>query len=449
MAHRPGLNDLQTAVLAWIGDGCPAGVFDGTAHRVTAAALRRRGLVLTDGRGDAWCAELTDAGREYLDQVEAGTAPPQRQSNVPVTEQLIAEVAAAGGTRTYPRPGWGRGDIDYARRADLAIRHNKVPPGKRLLVRRTDDGIEITLADPPPGAPVGPPPPVPVPRQVRGYHPAVQTFRQTTQRHEVTRRQLNRASRILHALATVVEAHGWTAEPPRPASSTAFSNRRDDGEGGHLVVVTDAYRAQLWISEDGLGSRARWERTRTTRYWSASGNDYSTSKPVSDYEKGANGRLRIKMLGHAPGGRVAQWGDTRSWQLDDKLGEILHEVQLRTAEAHEAQTAEQRALAERERTWRTAMAEARAAHAEAGRATELARQVAAWTEAQQVRAYCTAALERHPDDPGTAAWVEWALAHAEHLDPLAAPPAPPELREPSLDELRPFLPGRNPFEFSW
>ena len=64
-------------------------------------------------------------------------------------------------------------------------------------------------------------------------------------------------------------------------------------------------------------------------------------------------------------------------------------------------------------------------------------------------AYCTAALERHPDDPGTAAWVEWALAHAEHLDPLAAPPAPPELREPSLDELRPFLPGRNPFEFSW
>jgi hypothetical protein len=41
-----------------IADGCPAGVMAGDSHRVSAAALRRRGLVTTAGRGSSWRARI-------------------------------------------------------------------------------------------------------------------------------------------------------------------------------------------------------------------------------------------------------------------------------------------------------------------------------------------------------------------------------------------------------
>jgi hypothetical protein len=34
------LNDRQLAVLRWINDGCPEGVTEGEAHKISAAALR-------------------------------------------------------------------------------------------------------------------------------------------------------------------------------------------------------------------------------------------------------------------------------------------------------------------------------------------------------------------------------------------------------------------------
>ena len=68
------LDDTQVVVLRWIAAGCPDGVMPGHAHKVSAAALRSRGLIRTRGRGSAWRAELTDRGRAYL----AAPAPPRR-----------------------------------------------------------------------------------------------------------------------------------------------------------------------------------------------------------------------------------------------------------------------------------------------------------------------------------------------------------------------------------
>ena len=67
MAHPKTLNEQQLALLHWIEQGCPDGVMEGTAHRVSAAALKGRGLIRISGRGPSWTASLTDAGREYLD----------------------------------------------------------------------------------------------------------------------------------------------------------------------------------------------------------------------------------------------------------------------------------------------------------------------------------------------------------------------------------------------
>lgn len=98
MAHRKTLTQAQLDVLEWIADGCPDGVMDGYEHRIGAAALRKRGLVETNGRGPSWTAEITEAGQRYLARAQEPDAPMPRQSNVSVTEQLVSDVEKAGGT---------------------------------------------------------------------------------------------------------------------------------------------------------------------------------------------------------------------------------------------------------------------------------------------------------------------------------------------------------------
>ena len=92
MAHRKTLTQAQLDLLDWIDEGCPEGVMEGESHRISAAALRRRGLVQVSGRGRSWEAQITAAGREHLEAVKEPGAPAPRQANVSVTEELIREV---------------------------------------------------------------------------------------------------------------------------------------------------------------------------------------------------------------------------------------------------------------------------------------------------------------------------------------------------------------------
>src|SRR5581483_11599647 len=108
-----------------------------------------RGLVRTAGRGPSWRAKLTQQGHDYLAQVD-GTKPPAiRQANRSVTEQLVSDVIAAGGSIRRPRKQWGQRDgVDYSNRAVLAERHGKVPKGKRLQVKPVSgEEVQIALVD--------------------------------------------------------------------------------------------------------------------------------------------------------------------------------------------------------------------------------------------------------------------------------------------------------------
>ncbi len=136
MAQRKTLNEVQIAVLSWIADGCPAGVMEGISPRISAGALRNRGLVTTSGRGPTWRATITHAGKEYLQRVDGPNPPLPRQPNVSVTQQLVDDVVAAGGSLRVPRQGWrNKGAVDYERRAQLAEAYGKVPRGQRLVVK--------------------------------------------------------------------------------------------------------------------------------------------------------------------------------------------------------------------------------------------------------------------------------------------------------------------------
>jgi hypothetical protein len=70
VAYRASLNVPQLEVLRWISDGCQAGYYDGYSHRVSAAALRSRGLITITGRGPTWQAEITPRGQAVLEAPE-------------------------------------------------------------------------------------------------------------------------------------------------------------------------------------------------------------------------------------------------------------------------------------------------------------------------------------------------------------------------------------------
>jgi hypothetical protein len=156
VAQRETLTENQVAVLRWIAEGCPSNVMQGDSPRISAAALKRRGLVTTTGHGPSWAARISQAGREYLEKVDGADPPIPRQANVSVTQQLVDDVLAAGGSLRVPRKHrYDRAGVDYASRARLAQRYGKVPAGKRLAVSVLSSAeLEIKLVEAP-GQPDG------------------------------------------------------------------------------------------------------------------------------------------------------------------------------------------------------------------------------------------------------------------------------------------------------
>jgi hypothetical protein len=146
VAQRKTLTEKQVVLLRWIADGCDAGVMERDFHRISAAALRNRGLVETSGRGPGWSARITQAGRDYLAQVDGPNPPTPREANVSVSERLVREVIAADGVLRVPRRGWHSAHgVNYEHRARLAARHRSVPDGKRLTVTAMERELEIAL----------------------------------------------------------------------------------------------------------------------------------------------------------------------------------------------------------------------------------------------------------------------------------------------------------------
>ena len=210
VAQRQTLNEAQVALLRWIAEGCPDGVMEGHFYRISASALRSKGLVKVSGHGRTWSAKPTKAGQEYLEQLEGDDPPIPRQANVAVTQQLVDEVIAGGGSMRVPRRHWYADDgVDYERRALLAERHRKVPPGKRFQIARLERELEITLVDSPFGALAAAElTPVPIPEKVGRYHAAARQFRDRRDRHEVSRALVARATTVVHAIATEATLRG-------------------------------------------------------------------------------------------------------------------------------------------------------------------------------------------------------------------------------------------------
>lgn len=445
MAQRKTLTVAQVELLRWIDDGCPDGVYEGVHHRISVAALQRRGLVEVTGRGPSWSAAITGDGRAYLDKVDGPTPPVPRQANKPVTAQLIDDVIAAGGVLRVDH-GYGSG-VDWQQRVKQAIRHNKVPDGKRLEYSSNwrDDFAEIRLVD----APEGTTPvllPVPVPGHVARYHPIVQAVRKDKDRLEVSNAALPRASQLLHALVTEAERRHFTVTIP--AGHRNPHNHKIEwsaGTDGHLVFTTGGSDQALRIHEEGLRVETVYKRPPfdPANPWDLP--RAGTYRRVRD-DSAATGRLILELVPAYRSDRIAQWADRKRWSLDDKLPDVLAEITVRAAEAaHERLEAERRAAARRI-AWEAAMDEARERHYQARCAEILDEQIKAWEHAERIRRYCDHLQAQGDADPAAQEWIRWARSHADQVDPSTGALTLPERPEKvPANELRPYLDGWSPY----
>lgn len=267
MAQRKTLNEVQVAVLRWINDACPDGVMaDSVSARISTAALRNRGLVRTSGHGPTWKATITAAGTEYLQRLDGPNPPLPRQPNISVTQQLVDEVTAAGGSLRVPRKRWHDKDaVDYERRARLAQSHGKVPPGSRLVVRNasadeliielvTDRMVEGNGGD---TAQVLAP--IAVPARLSKYHRVAREFRGRTSLHEVSRKALPRVLRIVHALALEAERRGYEVGCVQVSEDGYGRSDWRPARDGQLVFTINGHQSKVRIWEKGAGQRGPYE----------------------------------------------------------------------------------------------------------------------------------------------------------------------------------------------
>jgi hypothetical protein len=456
MAQRNTLNEVQVAVLRWVGEGCPDNGVDCVSARISAGALRNRGLVRTSGRGPTWKASITAAGRDYLQQVDGPNPPLPRQPNVSVTQQLVEDVVAAGGSLRVPRKRWNEADgVDYERRARLAETYGRVPRGSRLIVKtasvdellielvtdatvaaNVDEERSLALA------------PVPVPMRLTKYHRVAREFRDRTNLHEISRKALPRALRIVHALAVAAERRGYAIACVRVREDSYGRTEWKPAQDGQLVFTINGHDLRVRIWEKGAGQRGPYER-QMTRWKNDREQPYRLMQFVArpkPYDNAATGELSVEALSSAYG-RQKAWGDRSRWKLEERLPNLLREVELQAVEAEERRLAREREEAERQSQWEAAMERAKRAAVENHRRDVLRDRVRAWEEADAIRAYCAAVEARYgadaiAADPGAAEWLALARGHADSVQQLPQMPADPEITH---DVLKPYLAGWSPY----
>ena len=235
------------------------------------------------------------------------------------------------------------------------------------------------------------------------------------------------------------------------------SRIREDGYGrtewkpardGQLVFTVNGHQLKVRIWEKGAGSRGLYEREM--RRWKEDRERSIRLMQFVDrpkpYDASATGALNIEAI-NASYGRQRSWGDRARWKLDDRLPNLLRELELQAADTEERRLAREREQAERERQWESAVANAKLRLVADHRRDVLRGRVRTWNEAEAIRAYCEAVEARHgadaiAADPDASDWLAVAREHADRAQQLPRMPADPEITH---EALKPYLRGWSPY----
>lgn len=468
---RLPLTPRQVAVLQWISGGCASGVWPDDSHKHSARVLEGRGLVKVSRRNGAWHATLLPDGRYYIDH---GEYPPEKASRrreaavprppskpvpaashgeppgaakarppapastaVSPTDELLARIQAAGGTLTVK----AEGDERNLRRLDAQIlaihRYRKLPPPRRLLVERPDWGTRILTIATLPDWIGAVPSHVPVPGQLRNPAPAIASLREAG--HLAVAGQARaRALRLLQALAAAASQRGYTVTAVAPAKDEYGRPARDPA---HLLFRVQGHDIALSITQEN----DRSEHVPTASEVARKERDSWYSIPKCDHSPSP--RLRISLHGWFEHHQTT-WADGVRVSLDDKLGEILQQIEICSDLAERHQQAQRERERQRQLEEQRRVDRATARLIQSHRADVLDAQLKAWQKARQLDDFLTAMASRisQIDDleaaTAASAWLTWARDYTARLDPLSQPVTMPPDPNPTAAALGPFLERR-------
>jgi hypothetical protein len=444
------LADHQLAVLQRVGDPDDLVTARDSALATTVYALRNRGLVVTPRVDGRWRAEITEAGRFYLEHgyhPERPDAPGQpaadvkrhpsrtalqkKRSAVPqITAETLLQLLAEqdGSVRvedpdSQTRAAW--------RRAITAVkRRNLVPSGMHLRHHGRDEGdlvIQLVQGDHPDAKYWEPRPQLTAPA-ADPLHSAVAKLSRDPARLRVSKDSRERALRLLHVLATEWVRRDYAVAVEADQPGLTFTS----GTSRFVLEVSEESDLVEAPHLDKLEQKPTysWQRVPIRQRYVPSGRLVLELPHSWDY----NGRRR-------------RWADRTRWSLEDKLGDIIKELEGRVRFDEERRTAEKREKAARRVQWEEAMTEARFRFAEDARIAALNEQLQAWETATKVRAYCQAAEAALPETPDRAVveWLQWMRDYADQIDPVIRGVQAPQLRGPSAHELRPYLDRWSPY----
>lgn len=416
-------------------------------------ALRERGLVTTATRTGYWLATVTEAGRAVISSAgspqsatSADSLPPE---HVETVEDLVEALRSGGGRFTVDAP-----DLDERRRwrrmLAAAQKHDAVPSGTRIRHAGRDSGdLAIwfeTIAPPPVEAAD-----VPIPSQVRNPHPAVAALRDVpvgadgwidtlgdgdVAQVRVHRDRRRRALLLVHAICVEAERRGHDLTV---TESTAQVDHRRRAEGLRIVIEGHPMRFSVIEETD----RVRHVATKAE----LDDVERNSWKRIVDWERVPSGRLVIRD-GKGSAARVLA-ADRKRWCLEDRLGRALAALEGDAAAASQRVGEREQRRAARQLEWERAMEGAAQLWFDHRKGEHLIALAAGHRAASDIRAVVAAAGD--DTDPQ---WRQWATRHADRIDPIASGCfAPPEVEEPELAELQPFMrqgfsvydPQRRPF----
>jgi len=428
------LSVAQLAVLRWVADGEPNGVYDeGFGHRITARALERRGLVKVRGHGRSWTAALTAGGRYYL---EHGSYEPGQQGElarsatshrrtergnatapVPLpVDGLVDYLRAVGGILAIDTPS----DVDrvsYRRAVEQARVGRGLAFNERVEITGTKHGplvielVQITGA----GAVV------PVPIEANAQHPAVQAA--ATRLSSVSDAQQARGLTLVEAIANECAQRGW---------QIAF----DDEPGFAISIDQETYRCLL--SE---------EREKRDVYPDAAVAErkYDWQRVSPEGVEIYSGRLRLEI---GQGQRSRSWSDRKRRTLASKLSEFFDALDELSSVARDKRARLEQAHRQNVAAWERAVPLAREQYVHALNVKRAKAQIAAWQHANDLRRYADAvasAVEGESDNSRKRQLREWVTRlneEATRIDPLTdesqlCVESPDEISGPDLDKYMP------------
>ncbi|MEU5578712.1 PE-PGRS family protein [Streptomyces huasconensis] len=490
------MNDRQLALLTRIGSGTDPVTSDSPELAVTARALKGRGLVTMPRKKGKWEAEITDAGRFYL---EHGHHPdrPELAPRKPraVSSETGAPVAAGPShdatppTATKPAP----------KRAVKSPRPSSAAVGPALIKQVQEAGRFLRVPDPSEAERARYRRAFDAARQCapEGYHLKYSgrakgdfflgLLRVTGEDDTEWNRIRLARSRVITDVEDVLAAVTYNHSAfeiseevlPRVLALIRLLAEQARARYGEIAVSKKRRQPRPMLTVHGrtyeIGFRERQKQVRyVPKQPGRRTYDWQRVTPAHKFEPSGELELLVsENSGYSYNyGWTKEWADTSKKPLEEQITSIFRALKARAEEQEQArlereaeqwrlreeqerQEAERRRLeAEREqrerREWEAAVSAASVKAVHAVRAEHFGTALEQWRAAGEIRAFCAALDEVAVSSEDTAEaerlreWSAWGNAEADQLDPTTngrGLAARDFHAEPTKKQLRPFMDG--------